>query len=323
MITELLRVQVGKETTWGTGVTDSAKLMGVSDINLQPGVAAKRFKELRGNLAPAHLAALTKVAPQGSMSQIATYEDICYLLEAMCGVATPSGAGPYVRTGGAPTTVAVATPRFMTAFYDDPGGAGTYKAAGVIPSKLTISGKQSEEMMLKADLLAKQITTGSPASLSDRSVSVVMGSDTKLYVDAWGGTIGTTEMATMSYSYELMLDAQRVLKHYLGALTPGRYVERKWDGELKMMLEFNATSKAFLDALIAPALFQKQVRIKATSDANHIVQLDFAGTAEDTPALFTDDDGVSTLEFTLKGTYHSTLANWFAYSVTNQVSALP
>jgi len=322
MINELLRVQVGKETTWGTAVVDSAKLMGVSDFNLQPGVAAKRFKELRGNLAPAHLAAMTKVAPSGSMSQIATYEDICYLLEAMCGVATPSGAGPYVRTGGAPTTVAVATPRFMTAFYDDPGGAGTYKAAGVLPSKLTIGGKQGEEMMLKADLLAKQITTGTPAALSDRSMNVVMGSDTKLYVDAWGGTIGTTEMATMSYSYELMLDAQRLLKHYLGALTPGRYVERKWDGELKMMLEFNATSKAFLDALITPALFQKQVRIKATSGTN-IVQIDFAGTAEDTPQLFTDDDGVSTLEFTLKGTYHSTLANWFAYSVTNSVSALP
>jgi hypothetical protein len=228
-----------------------------------------------------------------------------------------------VRTGGAPTTIAVATPRMMTAIYDDPGGAGTYKALGLLPTKLTLSGKQGEEMMLKADLLAKQVTTGTPAALSDRSVAVVMGSDTKIYVDAWGGTIGTTEMATMSYSYELSLDAARSLKHYLGALTPGRYKESKWDGELKMLLEFNATSKAFLDALLAPALFQKQVRIKATTGASAIVQLDFAGTAEDTPQLFTDDDGVSTLEFTLKGTYNSTLANWFAYSVTNQVSALP
>ena len=323
MINDLLRVQVGKETTWGTAVTDTAKLMGVSDFNLQPGVNAKRFKDIRGSLAPAHLSALTKVAPQGSMSQVATYEDINYLLEALCGEATPSGAGPYVRTGGAPTTVAVATPRKMTAFYDDPGGAGTYKAAGLLPSKLTISGKQGEEMMLKADLLAKQVTTGSPAALSDRSVNVVMGSDTKIYVDAWGGTIGSTEMATMSFSYEMLLDAQRILRHYLGALTPGRYVERRWEGELKVTLEFNATSKAFLDSILTPGLFQKQVRIKATPDANHIVQLDFAGTAEDAPQLFTDDDGGSTLEFTLKGTYHSTLANWFAYSVTNQVSALP
>lgn len=323
MINELLRVQVGKETTWGTGVTDTAKLMGITDINFDAGVLAKRFQDIRGSLAPAHMLANTKVAPKGSISQIATYEDICYLLEAMCGVATPSGVGPYVRTGGAPTTTKVATPRMMTVLYDDPGAEATYKALGVIPSKLVISGKQGEEMMVKADLLAKSLTTGSPASLSDRSVAVVMGSDTKIYVDTWAGTIGTTEMATMSYSYELTLDTRRILKHYLGALTAGRYVERKWEGELKMMLEFNSTSKAFLDAILTPGTFQKQVRIKATTGASAIVQLDFAGSAEETPQLFTDDDGVSTLEFTLKATYNSTLANWFAYSITNSVSALP
>ncbi len=111
---------------------------------------------------------------------------------------------------------------------------------------------------------------------------------------------------------------------YLGALTPGGYKQPMWDGTLKLSFEFNATSKAFLDALIAPtanAPVQKQVRIKHTS-GTAIVQYDFCGTAINAPKVFTDQSGVASVDLELHGTYHTTVANWFKASITNSVATL-
>lgn len=319
----LQMVQVGTESTWGTAVTPTAKLTGVEAITLESTGSARMLSELRGALTPAYTAARGQVAGKGTMNGFQTYEDICFFLESMFGTATPSGAGPYVRTGEAPLT-SIAANRKLTLVTGQ--GTDVYKLAGAICSKLVLSGKTGEEWKFNAEFIGKSKSTGTLAALTDRAVAAVDGSTTLVYIDAWGGTIGTTAITALATSFELSLDAGTIVRNYLGALEPGRYRQTKWDpgsNTLKMSLEFDATSKAYLDGFLTySAVQQHQIRLKATTGANAIVQFDFAGTLTEEPKENNEDD-VITLDLTWAGTYNSGLANWFKYSVTNQVAVLP
>jgi hypothetical protein len=202
---------------------------------------------------------------------------------------------------------------------------GVYRATSALLRTLNIKGERAGPWTFSADLIAKSIDAGgSLAALSDRAVTLVASAETALYVDAWGGTIGTTAVATTAFSFELNIDTKRTLKHYLGSLTPGGFAHGSaWEATLSIVMEFNATSKAFVDAMLSGStLFQRQVRLKATNGTN-IFQLDFAGTQDGAPQIFDDEDGVSTVEIKLKALYNSTLGAWMKASVTNSVAALP
>lgn len=326
----LIQVQAARQTVFGTPVTPmTVKLMMVDDFKTTPILDVKRFtNEMRGSMAPAHVAVLTKQAVQGQLKMTATYEDLPYLLEAIFGVATPSGAGPYVRTGAAPTTAVVASPRMFT-FTVGESVDGSYQVDGAVGTKLALSIKNAAEMMATLDFIGfKTESGGTLAALSDRTVTPIMASDLVPYIDTWGGTIGSTAFAANVYSLDYTIDTKRDLRYYLGAITPGRYREpNKWDATLKMVMEFVAASpntKALLDAILAltpGTLFNKQVRAKATNGTN-IFQIDHAGVNEKAPDLWSYDNNVQTIDLNLAGQYNTTLGNFAAYSVTNSVAVL-
>lgn len=319
----LQTIQAAKETVWGTSVTASAKLMGVEECKIESAGGAALLKEMRGSLAPAFSAIRKSNFGKASLKGFATYEDLNYYLESLLGDVTPSGAGPYVRAGAAPLTAA-ATNRMITLY--DGQASDVYKLLGGVVNKLVISGKTGEEWKFAADLIGKQKTTGALAVLADRTVTAIEGADTSLYIDAWGGTIGTTQINTLATAFELSIDLGTAVRHYLGNLLPGRYRQKKAEPgsvTLKLSLEFDAVTKAYLDAFLTySAVLQHQVRIKATTGTNAIAQFDFAGTVVGEPAM-SDEDGVYMLDLNYQGTYNSGLANYLKYSLTNQVSALP
>lgn len=320
---DLLEVQVGTESTFGTAVTPTARLMGVQNFALDPGVKSKVFHDRRGSLAPGYLANILEVTPAATLETLGTYEDLCYLLDNLLGNASPSGAGPYVRAYSGPIG-SVPTPRLLTWVYGD--GTNCYKLTSGLISKLTLKGATGAPMTATADLIGASVTAGTKASLSDRTVNVAMGDHMALYVDSWGGTIGSTALANTSYEYELTIDAKRAVDAYFGNILPQSYHEddgaNGWDVMLKLKLEFNAADKAQFDALISSStLYQRQVRLLSTSSPR-IAQLDFAGTSEAAPKFGDDRNGVLAFEVDLKGTYNTALGNYFKASVTNAVSTL-
>lgn len=319
---DLLSVQVGKQTLIGTAVAGTAKLMGVTDCQFTPINDAERLKEIRGSLAPAYNVVLTKIGATGKLSMYGSYQDINYLVESLLGTISPTGANPYVRAVAAPVGT-VPTPRIQTLIWGD--GTNCYKATGMLVTKLTIKGASNAPLMVEADWIAYSVTTGSLAGLSDRSISVAMSQDALLYVDAWGGTIGSTAIAAIAWDFQLVIDSKRALDWYLGALGPGNYHEGSdYDGSLDLNLELQSGSKAYLDEIIGgTAVHQRQVRIKYTQGASAITQFDFAGSSEKAPAIFDYRDNVVGVKISYGATYNSGLANWLAYSNTNAVSALP
>lgn len=326
----LMQVQAAKQTVWATAVTPyTVKRMLIEDCIFEPMAETKRFKDMRGSLAPSRIAALARTGMQGgTLSGTVTYEDSPYEIEALLGEATPSGAGPYVRAYNGGLTSAP-TPRIQTFAYGE-ATDGVYQAVGVIASRLRYSVRRGEELKFVMDMLGKQINSGaSLAALSDRDVTPVMGSDCKVYFDAWGGTVGTTELAAAVYSFDLTIDTKRELKWYLGQQAAGAYRDQEeWDFTLQLVMEFMAASPntaAQLNAILAltgGTLYNKQVRLKASTDVNHIWQVDVAGVMERAPRIFTYDGATATLELELKGQYNTTLANWIKASITNSVATL-
>jgi hypothetical protein len=322
-VKDLNLVQIGKESTWSTPVPQTAKLMGVEEVKFNPVHQAAGYADLRGALAPAHLAALEKVEGKMSIAGLALYEDICYLLDSLFSEATPSGAGPYTRNYTAPTTAAP-TPRQNTIAYGQ--GTDTYGLTSAILNKLTLRGASGAPLRYQSEWIGEIVEPDTLDALSDRAVNLIMGNHGAVYVDTFGGTVGSTAIAATAWSFELVVEANRVLKQYLGNVAPGGYEGGRWKGTLKLSLELNTTSAAYLDSILAssPALYQRLVRLKFSNTANRDLAIDFAGFTPEGPEVFQDRDGVLTWDLMLSGQYDTgAFANWLKATSINSVSAMP
>lgn len=324
-VKSILDVQVGKESTWGTSVAATARLMGIRNVTLKPLQDAGILPELRATLMPGYTGVVRSIEGAADLEFTAGYEDIEYYLEACFGEQTPSGGGPYVYAGGAPSTTP--TLRKQTLYYGD--STGTYKLLGAIGSQLTLKGESHAELMGTVAFVGKNVTTGTLASLNDRTFTPIMGNQAALYMDAWGGTVGTTALTNIAYAFELSfkLGTEPLVRHFNGGLTPTSYAYRAPSPEnctLKLSLEFAATSKTEVDSIIGGTLNQKQFRIKYTTGSSQIAQFDFAGSlVKPVDSIFSERNGIAAVDLEYQGTYNSTLGNFFKWSITNSVSALP
>lgn len=323
---DLLQLQTFKEVTWGTSGTMTAKLMGITNASFKPNIEAVVHKDRRGSFQPGQMSNVRLSNGTASIESLLLYEDVCYWLDALFGVATPGGVGPYTRDYTLPDGT-TPTIRTQTLVY---GETGTLqRMLGATVQKATFKFPRTGELTLALDLIGKQVDDGGAlAALSDRTTNVAMAADCTLYVDAWGGTIGTTSISSTAWSADVEVNTNRELKHAPGALTPYGYRHRRFDASLKLRMEVNATTLAFqsaVQAATAGAPVQKQIRLKSTRDTSgseKLFQLDFAGTFLNASEAYPDDDGLAMVEFEIGGTYNSGFGNSVKVATKNGVSAL-
>jgi hypothetical protein len=235
---------------FATAVTDTVKFMDLQEFDIDDFTKQKVLRARRGNLSTGYNAVVLATGGKWKAKGYATYEDINYWMEMIFGVATPSGAGPYVRSATNPGAAAI-SPRIQTFYYGDAAG-GIYKVTGGLASKLKISGNANEEVMWEAEGPMKAVQSGASfAALSDRAVTPITGNDFLLYIDPWGGTLGATAIASTFFSFEVEYDTKRDTKKHLGNLSPAGYKAPGWEGKLKMHLEFNTTSDDYVNDMIA------------------------------------------------------------------------
>ena len=318
--TALTKVQLGYESVaWGTPVAATAKLMGVTEANVK--IVDKIIQIVApGSLAPASATVQAALSGAASVAGALTYQDINYYLHGLFGHITPGGIGPYTYTYAAPLGTAPTLHPFTMEF--GPTG-GTYLMAGALLTKLGIKIATDDVWRATSDWVGELVTTVSLAALSDRTVELIRASDTIVYMDAVGGTVGATPMTASVIGVDLSIDTGRHLKSFLSSLNPLTFGEDRWKGTLKLTLEYNALVKAIVDAEIGPAKVQKQFRIKATTGASAIAQIDFAGILVNGVELFKDRNGNVIVETTWAGEYNSAMTNWLASVITNAVATLP
>jgi len=282
-----------------------------------------RLVRQSGNLSPARFSALVKTWATGSLPIIASYDDIGYFLQGIFGSVSPSGtASPYTWTYAAPASNVAVTPKFYTVEYGD--ATNKYKMTSMLVKSLGISGDAEGLWEATAELLGYSLTTlTSFAELSERAVPLIRGADMELYSDAWDGTMGSTKLDATLRSFDLNIDPGRHLKWMAdGDLTPASYGDGDWSASLTTVLEFNASAKALLDALVGGAKVQRQLEIEANADETDTIALQFCGTLVNSLELWGDAEGNKIMEFQWDAEYNPTFANWFKCIVTNSLDAL-
>lgn len=316
--TDLRKFQFGQETTWGTAVAATARLMGVTSATIRPVTETQSVPDI-GNIAPSAREHLVKVGAEGKAEIVASYEDVLYFLCGLFGAVAPTGSSPYTWTFAAPST-SMPSPKPFTLEYGESSSA--YKMAGAIAAKLGFKLEVGKLWAMTAEYIGKSVSSVTLANLSDRTVEAVRVGDTKVYMDAWGGTMGTTEVQGTLISYDLTVDAGYHTKDFItGLLTPYSYGGRRWSGSLKTTMEFNANAKALVDSLLTPALVQRQIEVEATSDTKSLT-VQFCGTMTKGVELFSDRNGNMTVALEWTPTYNITFGNWLKVIAVNAVSAL-
>ena len=308
----LFETQIGKESTFGTAVAGAARLMGVQDVHFIPIYQAAEYADLRASLAPAVLSALEKVAGKCTMKGVAVYDDISYFFDSLFSIATPGGANPYTRAWTAPVATAP-TPRLNTILHGS--GSDVQRLTSGVLSKLHLSGQTGAPVMFDAEWDGQLVDGGGAlAVLSDRTANVIMGNHFAVAVDALGGTIGTTAIASTAFAFDLTIESPTALKQYFGSVKPTAYEDLRFKGALKLTLEVNATTRAYLQAIFntTPVLVSKLVQLKADDTANRDLTLQFAGFQDGTIDMYQDLNGVATVDLNLTGLYDAgAFANWF------------
>lgn len=321
-VKELYKYQIGTESTWGTPVTPTAQLGLVEDLSFTPELEAQNLPDMRASLAPGYVAALLKETGTAKMTGIMTYEDWPYWADGLFGTATPSGGNPYVRDYiGALGTIPVRRVFTLVKGQSTPV-SHIYGLSGGVLKEITISLESGAAMKYDMSFIGKLFATTSFGSLSDRTQTPILAPQGLLYIDAVGGTIGTTAISTSWYAAEIKISSNAAVHYSIGALNPAAFHESKWEATMKLTLEIDSTTKAMLDSVIGSSLLQKQIRFKATTGSSNIMQIDMAGSYLKAPEITTDKDGVVTLELELTALYNSTLGNFVKASSTNIVSAL-
>jgi hypothetical protein len=302
------------------------QLTGVTDMSLDivPDVYQPQFM---GTLAPAVTSALMGQHGEGSISQVASYQDLPYYLGGVFGTSAASAGAntTYVYKYEAQVSQVTTAPYYTVQI----GSTGAeYQLEGGMFTNLTISGEAGGMWEVSADLLGKAVTTASMTTgLDVRDVDLIRMSDTNIYVTPWArSTISSTALSATLISFELTANPQRHLKMFAGSINPGAHGDSTWESQLTTVMEFNATAKAYVDEMIAPdTLVQRQLRIRAstgTSTGARQATIDFAGELASTVTLWDDRDGNMIVSLVWDAKYNTTNTMFLKADVKNELSAL-
>lgn len=134
-----------------------------------------------------------------------TFEQVLHLFEAGIGTVSPTGAGPYVYAYAPSLTD---TPNTIKSYTLRIGNKVATADQRLIPyatmQEIKLSGKQSEAWMMGGTWQGNRVTTGAlTGALSLAAVEEAIFAKTSLYIDATGGTIGTTQKSGVLMGFEI------------------------------------------------------------------------------------------------------------------------
>ena len=320
----LQTIEIGNESTWGTAVAASKKLAGITSVEFQSLTEVSDFPSLEG-LAPMYQSDVVRTGATATIESLVLYEDLPIWLDSLLATdATPTGAGPYTYVYEAPLTSAP-TRRFFTIQYGDSTDA--YAITGALVKAITISGSAGEALTMSIDIVGHHIETDTMDGNSDRTVNVAVARHTTLSIDPTSAAPGVTNVDCVAFDFELTLDNMTAVTYQIGAITPCDYYQNRFDGTASMTLEFpgpSDTVKDLYELMISttPSEVQRNIEFKTSNGASLDIELQFSGVLMSAPAMFGDNDGVTTLEMEWKLKYEDSVGasgNYFAANVINGV----
>jgi len=326
----LRKMQLGREATAGTAVAATDIWRGIGTLEDQHETVF--VDEDIGYLSPVDNAYKPKLGAQINFDAIeATYEQILHLFEAGIKTATPAqdaaGTG-YLYTYTLPTTSSNTIKTYTIEVGDD---VDVDEAEYCFLENIKLSGKWGEALKMSGTWKGRQVSDSSfTGALTVPSINVIQVAHAKLYIDAIGGSLGSTEKAStlldLSWNYKTGIVAQ-------GAATGAKYFSHIEYGSPELTLDItflhNALGLAEKEKWQAgtPSL----IRIEFTHDVALATPdvytyptmfLDMAGQWEKFDTLG-EEDGINTVKGTFRAGYNATAASFAECFVVAEQATIP
>lgn len=292
------QVQIGEESAWGTDVAPSIELSGIDSISISPSIVTDVIRAHRGGLVPGRDTLTARHEVQGtSIGGYVIYEQIPYFLNMLS-----AAAEGVSRVYAAPTTAQV-TPDLQTLVFGY--GDAVYNVTSAVAGQMTFTWNWGEPLKFSVDLMGHSVEADAFGALSETaaaSLTYASACQCTVSIDALSGTLGATAMTAVMGGTITINPNRKYLRRVGSCFPSGTYDAPYWDTTAKLVLEADATSIAFADAIVAGAT-TKLVRVKFTNGLaagdERSLQFDFAAIAR-VPQLITESDELMVVELQLE-----------------------
>lgn len=328
----LRKIQFGRETTAGTAVAATTIWRGMG--LLEDMRAIKHVDEEVGIALPTTRAYVPKLGAQITLDAVeATPQQFPHILEMGIRTDTPAadGAGSgYIYEYIMPTT-AQNTIKTYTIEAGDNQLAQEVDYCFVESFKL--SGNAGEGLMMEATIIGREATdttfTGALTIPTLVATDHLTFGGSKFYIDAAGGTVGTTEITSTLLSFELDVTTGLKAKWTnLGKDFDFVYFDRgSYSATLKLVYEHNAAADGQRDLYEAATprlvrLWFSGGALSTPGDYDNVgIEIDAAGVYTAMP--YGDVDGNATVEAEMAIGYDVTAALGLTIRCINELASLP
>lgn len=321
-------IQLGREATAGTAV-DATTIWRGEMASIKDEREIQETAEHLGILAPTFRTVTTfKGATLAIPETTCTFEQAPHVFEAAIKAATPSGAGPYTRDYPFPVGSTLNTLKYYTietgnTVVTDENAEMEYSFV----ESFKLSGNSDDgRWMLSSNWRGRQRTvTTLTAALSAPSVEDCLFEKTALYIDATGGTIGTTQLSGVLRSAEISVETgNRTVRtaegnQYYYAVKP-----HAANPVITYSLQFELESGSVVadERAIYESQAYRLFRLTCSGSSSRSMRISFAGRYT-AVGDFTNADGNTVITLEGKAAYSSADSLFFDIRVINSVSALP
>jgi hypothetical protein len=308
--------EIGNETTPGTFVARTRQMYFEPDSKLTLERTLHPYRFATASRDNQRAASLGPQMVGGTLTMpLSASEIIEFLLMTIKNDITPTGGTAKLWTFTPGTNVEYAT----LGWHD---GARAWRAAGVMGSKLKFSGSVKDTAKVEMEVLGYSMAQAAlTGGLTARVPDVIEGWETKLYIDAYAATPGTTAVTGTLLNWEVEIDNQAARKYFannttaLGAVALGELA-------VKAKLTFEASSATSLtEEANWESVTKRLVRLEfgqneiiAASDKK-FVTIDLPGAWESVD-LGQTDENTRAYEFSLDYIYDTT--NLFGLQIRAQ-----
>lgn len=334
-VTAARKLQFGRETTAGTAVAATFVWPGMGAIN--PDIEPKNVPMNDGIFQPTNLYYVPRLGAVIELDPTeATFDVLPHILEMGVSVETPTqdGAGSdYIYAYAMPLTASNTIKSYTVEGGDN---QLVQEVEYCFAESFKLTGKAAEGVMMSAKLRGRQTTdtsfTGSLTTPTLVPSDVIVFGGSNIYVDAAGGTIGSTEKTSTLLSFELDVTTGLQAK-YTNAAKYFDFVyfnKNAYKAVLKVVYEHNATADSERDKFEAgtPSLYRLKftgaaVGTPGTTYSNYTLIINMSGVY--TKFDRSDNDGNSTIdaELTLGVDQLTSPDQGLDFIVVNELSALP
>lgn len=194
-----------------------------------------------------------------------------------------------------------------------------------------ISGKANEAVMVSANINGRQVALQAfTGALSLVTVEEILTNKGKIYIDAIGGTIGTTQVANQILSFSLKVKTGIKAVHTADGQLYFSFIKGVRP-EVVLDLVFEHSTSAAAEKVLWRAQTARQIRLQFDGSAFNPVgvifaakalRIDVVGRWEKFSAL-EDDDGDDTVSGTFRGGYNATPAKFCEITIANLNATIP